>query len=256
MNICRDLTKIDLLQLGWFANPIFSHEGGYPAVMREQIDSSSVREGRKHSRLPTFSSYWIEHIRGSADFLGLNYYTSRYVELLKEPSGVNPSYDRDLMLNQTVKPEWKLANVFFLYSVPAGLGDLLRSGIQFKQTRKTFNSICTIHFRYIKKRYNNPRVFITENGWSDDGELNDQDRIEFFRGHLTEVLKVVNNDEYDLIGYTGGQPKSIEIRNHCLILIFFLFCQQLGHSLIRSNLMLDSCRFLRYLSKLTMELIE
>lgn len=95
-------------------------------MMREQIDGNSIREGRNHSRLPLFSDHWIEQIRGSADFLGLNYYTSRYVELLKTPTGVNPSYDRDTMLNQTVKPEWKSANIFFLYSVPAGLGDLLR----------------------------------------------------------------------------------------------------------------------------------
>lgn len=57
--------------------------------------------------------------------------------------------------------------------------------------------------RYIKKQYNNPRVLITENGWSDEGELNDQDRIEFLHGHLTEVLDVVNNKECDVFGYTG-----------------------------------------------------
>lgn len=96
-------------------------------MMREQIDMNSIREGRNHSRLPTLSDYWIDQLRGSADFLGLNYYTSRYVELLKEPAGVDPSQDRDTMLNQTVKPNWKKANLFFLYSVPAGLGDLLRS---------------------------------------------------------------------------------------------------------------------------------
>lgn len=58
-------------------------------------------------------------------------------------------------------------------------------------------------FRYIKKQYNNPRVIITENGWADAGQLNDQDRIEFLRDHLTEVLNVVNNNECDLFGYTG-----------------------------------------------------
>lgn len=115
-----------LEQLGWFANPIFSREGGYPTVMREQIDSNSSLEGRNHSRLPIFSDFWIEQIRGSSDFFGLNYYTSRCVELLKTPTGVNPSYERDTLINQTVKPEWTQSTALHIYSVPSGLGDLLR----------------------------------------------------------------------------------------------------------------------------------
>lgn len=94
--------------------------------MREQIDYNSILERRSRLRLPVFSPYWIDQIRGSADFLGLNYYTSRYVELLQAPTGVNPSYARDTMLNFTVKPKWKQAKSSFLYSVPSGLGDLLR----------------------------------------------------------------------------------------------------------------------------------
>lgn len=115
---------MNLLQIGWMANPIFSREGDYPPVMREQIDSNSLREGFSRSRLPTFSDYWIERIRGSADFLGLNYYTSRYVEPLNEPTDLEPSYERDRMLNLMTKPEWKHGKA--LYSVPNGLGDILR----------------------------------------------------------------------------------------------------------------------------------
>lgn len=113
--------------MGWFANPIFSRDGGYPAVMREQIDSNSICEGRNHSRLPTFSKWWIDQIRGSADFMGLNYYTSRYVERSNPSNCTNPSNKQDVMLELTVNPKWKFGNIFFLYSVPAGLGDLLRS---------------------------------------------------------------------------------------------------------------------------------
>ena len=35
-------------------------------------------------------------------------------------------------------------------------------------------------FLWRKKEYNNPPVFITENGYSDLGELNDIDRIKYF----------------------------------------------------------------------------
>jgi beta-glucosidase/6-phospho-beta-glucosidase/beta-galactosidase len=33
---------------------------------------------------------------------------------------------------------------------------------------------------WIAKEYNNPPVFITENGFSDYGELNDSDRVDYY----------------------------------------------------------------------------
>lgn len=58
-------------QFGWFAHPIFSAEGNYPAIMRADIANNSIHEGRPRSRLPIFSQEWIDKIRGSSDFLGL-----------------------------------------------------------------------------------------------------------------------------------------------------------------------------------------
>lgn len=94
--------------------------------MITQIAGNSIREGRAWSRLPSFSDRWIEMIRGSADFLGLNYYTSRYVETTDEPTGRDPSYYRDVNLKLVVKPEWKQSASSWLYAVPQGLGDILR----------------------------------------------------------------------------------------------------------------------------------
>lgn len=94
--------------------------------MQTVINSNSIREGRSWSRLPTFSQKWKDLIKGSADFLGLNYYTSRYVKLNPEPSGLNPSWERDNGLIQSVEPEWKRSRSSWLYSVPQGLGDILR----------------------------------------------------------------------------------------------------------------------------------
>ena len=48
-------------------------------------------------------------------------------------------------------------------------------------------------------------MFITENGWSDTGELEDDGRVEYLHDHLEEVLDVVLNDESNLKGYTGLQ---------------------------------------------------
>lgn len=57
--------------------------------------------------------------------------------------------------------------------------------------------------RWIKDEYNNPDVFITENGWSDRGELEDDGRISYLRAHLNQVLDIVLEHECHLKGYTG-----------------------------------------------------
>lgn len=94
--------------------------------MVEQIDSNSIDEGRTRSRLPKMSLQWKKMIQGSADFLGLNYYTSRMVELVDEPSGPNPSWERDARIKETINQEWTASHSDWLYSVPSGLSDLLR----------------------------------------------------------------------------------------------------------------------------------
>lgn len=92
--------------------------------MISQIGNNSVEEGRPWSRLPTFSREWIDKIRGSADFLGFNYYSSRYVKQWDGPKGLKPSYYRDRNLRDMISPEWKQSHGFYL--VPQGLGDILR----------------------------------------------------------------------------------------------------------------------------------
>lgn len=56
--------------------------------------------------------------------------------------------------------------------------------------------------RWIKKEYNDPAVIITENGWSDDGEMNDTGRINYLRGHLKEVLRAKVESDCNVLGYT------------------------------------------------------
>lgn len=89
-----------------------------------EINRKSMEEGRSRSRLPKFSKQWIDTIRGTADFFGLNYYSSKYVTMAQKPSGKNPSFRRDLNLDFQVDSKWKTA--FGFYSVPQGFGDLLR----------------------------------------------------------------------------------------------------------------------------------
>lgn len=92
--------------------------------MTAQIANNSIHEGRSRSRLPKFSEEWIRTIRGSADFFGINYYTSRFI--VAQKTGKNPSIQRDQMYDRKAKSEWIKSASEWLFSVPQGFGDLLR----------------------------------------------------------------------------------------------------------------------------------
>ncbi|KAJ0973081.1 hypothetical protein J5N97_021040 [Dioscorea zingiberensis] len=62
--------------LAWYMEPLV--HGDYPFNM-----TAIVRD-----RLPTFSKEEAEMIKGSYDFIGINYYTARYARKLKEKDGV------------------------------------------------------------------------------------------------------------------------------------------------------------------------
>lgn len=94
--------------------------------MKADIAKNSFHEGRNSSRLPTFSKEWIYMIRGSSDFMGLNYYTSRYVTMPDDAVKLNPYHGRDRNVKNIIDPEWKKSSSDHLYSVPQGFGDVLR----------------------------------------------------------------------------------------------------------------------------------
>lgn len=169
--------------VGWFANPIFHKDGGYPKVMFDEIKERSKKEKRPWSRLPEMSDDVREFIRGSADFLGFNYYSSRFVTLNTSDYDPHqePSWGSDSRINFSVDESWKRAKSSWLYSVPQGLHDALV---------------------WFKNEYGNPLVLITENGWSDDGGLEDDDRIEYLKSHLTSISKAIKDDGCNVIGYT------------------------------------------------------
>lgn len=164
--------------LGWFAHPIYSEKGDYPPIMREIIDKNSEKEGRSSSRLPSFTASELEALKGSSDFFGLNHYTSRYAT--PGETGEIPSFLRDMAVIKTVDPKWPGSASDWLKVVPEGFRGLLN---------------------WVKKEYNNPPVIVTENGFSDSGELDDDDRIRYFYGYLTELLKAIHEDKCNVKGY-------------------------------------------------------
>mgnify|MGYP001354392849 FL=1 len=59
---------------------------------------------------------------------------------------------------------------------------------------------CRKLLEWIAARYDNPPVYITENGCAFDGKLEDTERIAFFDGYLSAVHEAIGNG-VDVQGY-------------------------------------------------------
>ncbi|WOL19486.1 beta-glucosidase 12-like isoform X1 [Canna indica] len=154
--------------LGWFMDPL--SEGDYPFSMRALVGD----------RLPKFNPEQSGMVQGSFDFIGLNYYTtyfSRSISLLEQ---VNISYESD---SRTQLSGW----IQLALRYPQGFRELLL---------------------YIKNKYNNPVIYVTENGvdevndesWPLDKALQDEMRIEYHMKHLY-FLKEAIREGVDVRGY-------------------------------------------------------
>nr|CAD7259304.1 unnamed protein product [Timema shepardi] len=165
--------------LGWYAHPIFSTDGDYPAVMKEIVAASSTAQGLTSSRLPEFGDTWVNYIKGTYDFFGLNHYTSSLASLGADGT-VGTKYN-DMGVTLGIDPTWQTSAASWLYYCPWGM-------------RKILN--------WISKEYNNVSIIITENGWADKGGLQDDFRTTYFYNYLAEMLKAINIDKNSVIGYT------------------------------------------------------
>ncbi|XP_069685322.1 myrosinase 1-like [Periplaneta americana] len=164
---------------GIFAHPIYSSEGNYPKALQERVDKISSQFGHRRSRLRHLTAAEIANIKGTFDYLGLNYYSARYVKaLLTNNNDVKVQDIHNLEL--VADPNWSGSNVKEVIKVvPWGLRKLLNT---------------------IRKSYNNVPVLITENGYPDAGEIRDTERCKYLISHLSEILKALD-DGCNVIGY-------------------------------------------------------
>ncbi|PSN48334.1 hypothetical protein C0J52_03416 [Blattella germanica] len=161
--------------VGAFAHPILSEQGDFPAIVKERIARKSREEGFTRSRLPPLSPEEIEHVRGTADFLGLNHYTTKLVE-----HNIHRGGDAEVELSDD--PSWPSTASPWFKVVPWGFRKLLV---------------------WIKQEYNNPPVFVTENGYADLEGLHDMSRTNYFIDYMAEMLKAMHEDQCNVIGYTA-----------------------------------------------------
>ncbi|KAB1224890.1 Beta-glucosidase 17 [Morella rubra] len=160
-----------------YANPLTF--GDYPETMRALVGD----------RLPKFTASQSEMVKGSLDFLGVNYYTARYADNITSSTGDYPSYTTDSHVNLTTEKDGVLIGEptasSWLYIYPRGIRELVL---------------------YINRTYNPPPIYITENGLNDKGSLPLQDalddivRLKYHRSHMSYVLEAIKAG-VDVRGY-------------------------------------------------------
>ena len=168
-----------MFEMGWYSEPIFNN-GKYPEIMRQKVDEKSTAQGFPQSRLPSFSDDESSMIAGSADFIGVNMYTSALVYPKEEPNE-NPVYFYDDDVDSYQDPDWYGSGSDWLKVTPWGLRSVLK---------------------WVKDHYGDIPVYITENGTSDKlGNTDDLQRIYVYKHYINQLLKSVLIDEVNEKGY-------------------------------------------------------
>ncbi|PIA30702.1 hypothetical protein AQUCO_05400064v1 [Aquilegia coerulea] len=180
--IGRDAAKRAFaFNLAWFLDPLI--HGDYPAEMRHYLGGN----------LPSFSTEELNMIKdGLVDFIGVNHYSSFFAkDCIHSPcnpweshpiSGyVNLTGERDGILigEKTAMP--------LSYVVPNGMEKIIG---------------------YLKVRYNNKPMFVTENGYPEGDVpiervnelLHDTKRVEYHKGYLASLARAIK-DGADVRGY-------------------------------------------------------
>ncbi|KAL3639391.1 hypothetical protein CASFOL_017298 [Castilleja foliolosa] len=167
--------------LGWFLEPVLY--GRYPQTMIDFVPPENLAH---------FSNTEIHYLKGSVDYVGLNYYTTNYVRYEPNPEGVGYDADQRILYSSENKDGEEIGEPCgstWLRIVPWGI---------YK------------HLVYMKNTYPDlPPVYITENGCS---EINDHTltataacpdpiRTKYHQDHLANILQAINADNMDIRGY-------------------------------------------------------
>ncbi|OMP12644.1 Glycoside hydrolase, family 1 [Corchorus olitorius] len=155
---------------GWFVEPLIY--GEYPKSMRDFLGE----------KLPRFTADETKMIKGSIDFLGVNYYSSSYASYVPfNPNNTANYLNYANVATSTEKdgvPIGTPTPVSWLFLFPKGLEELMLK---------------------IKEKYNNPLVYINENGVAEANNrslsipeaIKDSLRITALDSHLKFLLSAI-----------------------------------------------------------------
>ncbi|CAH1957669.1 unnamed protein product [Acanthoscelides obtectus] len=153
-----------LPQYGLYGHPIYY--GDWPEIVKDRVALRSYGEGLEVSRLPEFTPEEKELIKGTHDYLTINYYATHMANATGEaPFDRRSTYD-DMNIIEWLNPAWPKGGPDWFSIWPMGL-------------RKVLN--------WLKETYGDHEIVITENGLSDNtGDIQDPHRIQYIRcGHAS-----------------------------------------------------------------------
>ncbi|CAG9765651.1 unnamed protein product [Ceutorhynchus assimilis] len=171
--------------LGLYANPIYV--GNWPEQVISIVDYRSEMEGYPSSRLPKFTDEEIAYIKGTYDFFCLNSYSTNFAyHQNNKDERIDPdnvSFLSDQGVGFYVDPKWP-SEVDWVNLVPSGFRKLIK---------------------YVHDTYNQPEIFITENGWAQNSTTSgteDPARITYIKQYLSAALDAIYIDGANVTGYT------------------------------------------------------
>ncbi|KAL6637072.1 hypothetical protein ACP70R_024644 [Stipagrostis hirtigluma subsp. patula] len=163
--------------IGWFVDPLIN--GRYPQTMQDIVKE----------RLPKFTPEQAKLVKGSADYIGINQYTARYIKgqkfLQRTPTTYLADWEVQSFVERNGKPIGPKASSDWLYIVPTGMYKCMS---------------------YLKQRYGNPTIVISENGMDQPGNLtryqylHDVTRVKFYRDYLSQLKKAIDEGA-NVVGY-------------------------------------------------------
>ncbi|XAR57992.1 Beta-glucosidase [Bertholletia excelsa] len=161
--------------VGWFIHPIVY--GEYPRTMQEIVGN----------RLPKFTKEEFKMVKGSMDYVGINQYTTYYIYDARvgkpKPLGYQVDWNVSFAFLKRGVPIGQRANSIWLYTVPWGI----------------YKAVS-----YIKERYGNPTIILTENGMDDPGNvtlpMHDTKRINYYKAYLNQLKRAID-DGATVTGY-------------------------------------------------------
>ncbi|VEN50230.1 unnamed protein product [Callosobruchus maculatus] len=166
---------------GLYINPLIN--GDHSTMVKEQIARRSKQQGFKRSRLPEFTEKEQKYLKGTLDVIGLNHYSTVLVSAQEKPDPSAMGFFVDCEANEWKSDDWEKSGSDWLRVVPWGIRKLLK---------------------WIKDNFNNHKIIITENGYSDREPklLKDDRRIHYIKSYLSNIRDAMEKDGVNVIGYT------------------------------------------------------
>ncbi|XP_021775930.1 beta-glucosidase 13-like [Chenopodium quinoa] len=165
------------MSIGWFMNPLV--HGDYPEWIKNNIPG-----------LPKFTDEEKELVKGAFDFIGVNYYSSRYIQHTFSFDGLTGE------VTVSFKPRTENVEKKTLGRPAEGRNDIYDYPDGLKQL-----------LLHMKNKYGNPILYVTENGTSSQPTITSSVKDLIALGKYKELQDAFY--DYDRIKYAAGHLMAV-----------------------------------------------